>query len=444
MNRRLLSRLFSQGVLLYLVAALHLVAAAAEEETGSPAEFAPIDLSRSITTVFSNAPPGNIWGNMPKGRQVIQGVPFNIDGKFEVTGMDALKGNNEFIPPRVGGIPIGRKAEKLVLLHATGWTEKDGRPMARLVLHYANGQERVLRIIYGVHVRNWYEDRYEKKKALADPNSSMAWSGSDDDSGSSSIRLYKTTFENPLPAEVIQSVDVVSLFSHSTPIIVALTLQNGGPEYKKLTATAPRHLLKKGMAQPDSLYSRTLKVRPISSESGTAPTNSTLFVTLNDDQNPYFFGAYKADAQGTVTFDYPPQQTVSLNLLVKSPGRAPLVVTPARDRDGEFPSEIVVKLDPGAQIGGVVNDDAGKPVAGAEILISSVTRAKTRVYTQLDFDQVRTDASGHWQSSSAAWFFEPRRALESSGIQGCGLPATNHERGGHQRHAQDQTQCHRC
>ena len=39
-------------------------------------------------------------------------------------------------------------------------------------------------------------------------------------------------------------------------------------------------------------------------------------------------------------------------------------------------------------------------MAGAEVLISSVSRAKSRVYTQLDYDLVQSDASGHWQSSS--------------------------------------------
>src|SRR3989442_15191058 len=164
--------------------------------TNAPSDYFPIDLSRFATTIFSNAPPGNVWSYLPRGRQTFQGVPFQIDGKFEVAGMDTLKGNNEFVPARVSGIPVGRKADKLVLLHGTGWTEKDAAPMAKLVLHYENGQERLLRIAYGVHVRNWYEDRSEKKKGVADPNSTVAWNGGDEDSERSvALRLYKTVFE---------------------------------------------------------------------------------------------------------------------------------------------------------------------------------------------------------------------------------------------------------
>src|ERR1043166_2965422 len=155
--------------------------------TNAPGEFVTVNLSKFVTTVLSNAPQGNIWNSLPRGRQLLQGIPFQIDGKFEVTGIDGLKGGNEYIPTRVTGIPIGRKAEKLLLLHATGYTEKDGTPLANLVLHYANGSEQSLRIIYGVHVRNWYEERYEKKKSLFDPNTVVAWSGTEDDSDRNSV-----------------------------------------------------------------------------------------------------------------------------------------------------------------------------------------------------------------------------------------------------------------
>ena len=50
--------------------------------------------------------------------------------------------------------------------------------------------------------------------------------------------------------------------------------------------------------------------------------------------------------------------------------------------------------------GEIFGNDGGKPVAGAEVLISSVSRAKSRVYTQLDYDLVQSDANGHWESQS--------------------------------------------
>src|SRR5262245_5542766 len=211
-HRRFLSRLWMAAALVSLgLSQIQAQEPAPEAQpTNAPGQFFPVDLSKFITTVFSNAPSGNPWSYVVRGEKTLTGIPFKIDGKFEVTGMDAMKGNNEFIPTRVTGIPIGRKAEKLVLLHATGYTEKDGTPMAKLVLHYADGKEHSDRIIYGVHVRNWYEDRYEKKKPVFDPNSVIAWSGNDDDSERMSpIRLYRTTFANPRPDQIIQSVDVV-------------------------------------------------------------------------------------------------------------------------------------------------------------------------------------------------------------------------------------------
>src|SRR4051812_25835154 len=103
-----------------------LTAGSQPSETNAPGQFFAVDLSKFVTTVFSNAPQGNPWSYVPRGRQLFQGIPFQIDGKFEVTGMDGLKGGSDYIPTRVSGIPIGRKAENLLLLHATGYTEKDG------------------------------------------------------------------------------------------------------------------------------------------------------------------------------------------------------------------------------------------------------------------------------------------------------------------------------
>jgi len=363
-------------------------------------EFFPVDLSRFVTTVFSNAPQGTTWSYLPRGLQVMGGIPFRIDGKFEVTGIEGLKGGNEYIPTRVSGIPIGRTAEKLVLLHATGFTEKDGTPLANLVLHYAGGKEQSLRMIYGVHVRNWYEDRYEKKKSLLDPNSTVVWNGDDDSERNTPVRLHRTIFANPLPNIPLESVDVVSLFSHSPPIIFALTIQNGGPDLKPITSSAAQHVINKGEREPDSTYARTMRVRPVAAESGELLTNSTLFVTVADDTASYLWGAYRAASDGLMSFDYPPPHTLFINLLVKSPGRAPLFLTPARQNTGRFPVEIAAKLQPGQTIGGTVKDDSGKPVPDAEILVSSVSRTKVRTYTQIDYDQVRSDSSGNWRCQS--------------------------------------------
>src|SRR5262245_9362217 len=121
-------------------ASLQAQSPSAATTTNITADFFPIDLSRFVTTVFSNVPQGNMWSYLPRGQQTFQGVPFKVDGKLEVTGMDALH-ISTFFPARVIGIPVGRKTEKLVLLHGTGWTEKDGTPMAKIVLHYANGEE---------------------------------------------------------------------------------------------------------------------------------------------------------------------------------------------------------------------------------------------------------------------------------------------------------------
>src|SRR5438445_5134276 len=107
---------------------------ASQRPAGDPPTFHPLDLSRGRANSVSNylAPPSaNSW---PRGPQNLEGVPFQIGGQLEVTGLEAAR-RGEFFPSRVTEIPVGRKAQRLILLHGTRNSEKDGVPVAKLVLH---------------------------------------------------------------------------------------------------------------------------------------------------------------------------------------------------------------------------------------------------------------------------------------------------------------------
>src|SRR5687768_5167690 len=162
-------------------------------------EFHPVDLSAVLQRRLSTYKPSESWSAPPRGRQVLAGVPFEIEGKIEVTGLGSAR-DGKFFPTRVSGIKVGRKCDRLHVLHGTGYDDKDGSPAARLVLHYADGRSYRVPLIYGVHTRNWYIEPSERTSALSDSNSVVAWSGSPEDS-SLKLRLFKTVFDNPYPDE---------------------------------------------------------------------------------------------------------------------------------------------------------------------------------------------------------------------------------------------------
>jgi len=131
---------------------------ASPRPAGDPPNFHPLDLSRGHANSVSNylaSPSANPW---PRGSQNLAGVPFQMDGQLEVSGLEAAR-RGEFFPSRITDIPVGRKARRLMLLHGTRYSERDGVPIAKLVLHYASGESRSLRIIYGVHARNSAKER---------------------------------------------------------------------------------------------------------------------------------------------------------------------------------------------------------------------------------------------------------------------------------------------
>ena len=87
------------------------------------------------------------------------------------------------------------------------------------VIHYANGQRKEIPIIYGQDVRSWWVFPNEPATMA---RASVAWSGT---SASASVRLYKRTWENPLPNVEIKSLDFISSMANPSPLLIAVTAE---------------------------------------------------------------------------------------------------------------------------------------------------------------------------------------------------------------------------
>jgi len=192
-------------------------------------DFHPLNLSKFYNKTTNAFEPGTSWAAVPWGRQTFAGVPFEMSGTLEVTGMGATQSGQVFAG-RYSGIPVGRKAGWIHLLHGTGYADQNGTPIARITLNYESGEKRSFNIRYGVHVRNWWVERSEKVADLSDPNSKVAWTGTSrqTDPSGVTLRLCQTSFQNPLPDDSIKSIDFSSLFSRATPVIVAMTVGEAG------------------------------------------------------------------------------------------------------------------------------------------------------------------------------------------------------------------------
>ena len=356
--------------------------------------FFPVDLIAQVTG--SNAAPS--WATLPRGGLTNAGVPFRLDGCVAATGLDAAR-EGDFFPPRVAGIAVGRKAARLHLLHGADRLDKDGVPVAEFILHYADGGQRAVRLAHGLHVRSLVKDRHEKKAELLDPNSVVAWVGAAEEGGSLAQRLFRTSFDNPRPDQEIASVEWASLFSRSTPLLAALTLEQGTS-----APLAPldhsRKIVKRALESSGKIFRDEFLIRSVDANDGQALAGASAVLTIADDQGAFYFGEARADSNGVVHLPYPPQQTLSFIALVRAPGHVPALVRGSQTNRAGMQRDISAKLERGVRIGGVALDEAGKPVPGASVLAYHLEKSGAREFTRTDFDTVITDTNGQWSSTS--------------------------------------------
>ena len=194
-----------------------------------------IDLSKYFTAQLTNSlnSPSSVTENnlasLPKGRQVFSGVPFEVGGLLQLSGKKLQEwGRNEY-PESITGIKLAKRCQRLHLLHGAGGVfDPEGVTIAQLVLHYTDKSTREIDIKTGVHIRDWWGD---PKQELSGKNSELAWTGTNPalkqygGNQPGSLRIYKTTFENPQLGDTIEAIDYVSTMQNSSTFLIGLTIE---------------------------------------------------------------------------------------------------------------------------------------------------------------------------------------------------------------------------
>ena len=199
-----------------------------------------IDLSPYITARLTDAPLGPKGDNgdnlseLPIGRHIFAGVPFNISGSVQLMG-GWLKHYGKTYPAEVGDIRIDRKCTHLHLLHGNSFIvfTNFGTVVAKLVIHYADGSSHDLNLVAGENSFDWWFPLFKsgigQRYFQMAPGTERAWTGSNPYvrkwQPEYSLILYKTTFDNPQPDITISSVDYVSTETITCPFLVGLTVE---------------------------------------------------------------------------------------------------------------------------------------------------------------------------------------------------------------------------
>jgi len=159
----------------------------------------------------------------PTGSTKFAGIPFRTEGIIQLAGKHSEIGNNRF-PDKVQQIKVGDLCHEIHILHGTGLLAPDGAAIAILLVHYENGEERKIPIVYGRHVRTLWQSRPEPPP---DAGSQIAWRGKNQVSPKNKARLhiYQSTFQNPLPDVTVESIDYVSTLTTCAPFLLALSIE---------------------------------------------------------------------------------------------------------------------------------------------------------------------------------------------------------------------------
>jgi hypothetical protein len=97
--------------------------------------------------------------------------------------------------------------------------------VARFIIHFKGGRTAELPLRYGEHVRDWWE--WPDEPELRATDSVVAWRGTNPLAAASkvmSVRLFKTTWDNPEPDASIETVDFVS-GQATAPFLLAITAE---------------------------------------------------------------------------------------------------------------------------------------------------------------------------------------------------------------------------
>jgi eukaryotic-like serine/threonine-protein kinase len=157
--------------------------------------------------------------DVPRGIQTLAGVQFDVRGLIQV-GADSPTGAR--YPAQVTNILFGCTCQRLHFLHGALFVAgaTNGTRLGTYVIHYANDHRAEVPIVVG--------DSLAGGPALT-PNDhesfTLAWGGRDVEHRREGLLtcLFKSTWQNPFPADLIASIDFVSNPPGPAPYLVAIT-----------------------------------------------------------------------------------------------------------------------------------------------------------------------------------------------------------------------------
>ena len=164
---------------------------------------------------------GNDLNRLPRGVRKLGDSYFRI-GETMVHAQGQMGPD---LPRAVKGIKVQAQGNRLHILHAAQNVETPGKIIGAYLVHYTDGSNERIPIVYGRNIVNWWSFQSAKEEPT---EARVAWTGSSDTTDQNpgiKIRLFGFTWTNPHPEKEVAALDILSAATQCDPFLVAVTLE---------------------------------------------------------------------------------------------------------------------------------------------------------------------------------------------------------------------------
>jgi hypothetical protein len=186
-----------------------------------------LDLTKFYNAMLTESWHGgtlNTLEGLASGLQTLGGIQFDVRGIIQL-GSKSTSATN--FPAELRGINVHQKCRRIQFLHAAAWGNPpdNGKHIADYIVHFATNQMRVdIPVDYGPTVLNWHTRPGEGDAA---EKLNVVWTGENGVSRKegNKLRLFETTWTNPVPDFEIETIDCVSAMNTPALFIIAITVE---------------------------------------------------------------------------------------------------------------------------------------------------------------------------------------------------------------------------
>ena len=180
-----------------------------------------VDLSAVVNLPLNAELPNMLRGGslptLAQGRQKFGGAEFEIGSGVVQLACQYLQIMHRKFTNQILGLKVGRKCRTLNFLHARRWGSERAF-LASYLIHFANGLTWEIPVTH----QNQGDARYSGDEPGGVKGSIVAWTGTN---RLGQVRLFQTSWENPLPEVEVESIDLVSAMSFYPTFLVAITVE---------------------------------------------------------------------------------------------------------------------------------------------------------------------------------------------------------------------------